>query len=77
MKTSQLVLLLLGVLALVVLAVFNPRRPSHGYRPRPAPAPAPAPKRTFTLEDNRFIKDGKPLRLISGRCAQLLRVPGA
>ena len=64
MKTSHLLLLVLGMVALVVLAVFNPKRP---HRPRPGPAPAP--KRTFTIESNRFIKDGEPLRLISGRCA--------
>ena len=51
------------MVALVVLAVFNPKRP-HG----PRPGPAPAPERTFTIESNRFIKDGEPLRLISGRC---------
>lgn len=25
------------------------------------------PERTFTLEDDRFVKDGKPTQLISGR----------
>ena len=25
------------------------------------------PKRTFTLEDDRFVRDGKPIQLISGR----------
>ena len=25
------------------------------------------PKRTFTLEDDRFVRDGKPTQLISGR----------
>ena len=54
------------MVALVVLAVFNPKRP-HG----PRPGPAPAPERTFTIESNRFIKDGEPLRLISGRCAPI------
>ena len=64
MKTSHLLLLVLGMVALVVLAVFNPKRP-HG----PGPSPAPVPKRTFTIENDRFIKDGERLRLISGRCA--------
>ena len=25
------------------------------------------PERTFTLEDDRFVRDGKPIQLISGR----------
>ncbi|KAK9843639.1 hypothetical protein WJX81_000575 [Elliptochloris bilobata] len=36
------------------------------HSPTPGPAPAPIPKRTFTIVNNRFTKDGKPLRLISG-----------
>ena len=32
--------------------------------------PASASDRTFTLEDNRFVKDGQPIRLLSGRLDQ-------
>ena len=32
--------------------------------------PATASNRTFTLEDNRFVKDGQPIRLLSGRSGQ-------
>ena len=26
-------------------------------------------ERSFTIENDRFVKDGKPLQIISGRCA--------
>lgn len=32
--------------------------------------PAVSSERKFTIENNRFVKDGKPLQIISGRCAR-------